>query len=139
MHMPRRPNKFIGEKVVLTAQLAAATDADSISYFKVVPAGRTFRLESAHVAVQAGIAENATNAILFSVKKDATIMASWNTDSDGAEPDNSIVADTPKAMTFSATDADLVAAGGAVIRAVADESGTMNPLFASIMITGTLY
>ncbi len=137
--MARRKNQFLGERIVLSVQHMAATDADAISLAYVVPSGRTFRLESAWYYSQAGIAENATNATELSVKKGSTIMASWNTDSDGAEPDNAIVADTPKALTLSATAANLVAAGGDVIRCTSDESGTFNPTFGSFVIEGVLY
>lgn len=137
--MARRKNQFLAERVFLSVQHAAATDADSISYAMVVPPGRTFRLERAYYCSQAGLAEDATDAINFKVTNGAVVMANFNTDSDGEALDDSLAADTPQALTLSSTDADLIAVAGDVIRCTADESGTTNPTFGTFLLEGTLY
>ena len=138
MSLFRRKESHASKKIIVNVTHPVAADADLIAHAFTVPAGRKFRLEKAYYYSQAGIAEDASNHFLISVKKGTTIMASWNTDSDGAEPDNSIVADTPKELTLSTTDTDLVADGGDIIRCHMDESGTTTTTPGNFVIEGRL-
>lgn len=131
--MPRRPNDLMSERVVLGPVDHAEVTGDTTVKLWKVPAGRKFRLDRALYINPTGLALDANNYFVVSVKKGSTIMASRSTETDA------IAADTPTALTLSATAADQVAAADDVISLVLDETGTATLPAGKLVLEGRLF
>lgn len=84
---------------------------------KLFTAKRKMRVESAELISREAVAGHASNHWTLAVKKGATTMASYTSDSDVAGQ-GTIAADTAKAFALSGTDADVVTAVDDVISLV---------------------
>lgn len=128
----RNPNEFLQELVVLSYDHAALTADTPVKLLKV-PAGKKFRLDKAEYINPTGLAQDAANYFAIEVKKDATVMASWSTLT-GAQ--GTIAADTFVDLVKSGTDANLVAAAGAIISVNFDETGVQTLPAGRIVVHG---
>jgi hypothetical protein len=108
------------EQITLTYDHAQVTADTTVKLYKV-PAGKKLRVVGVDYINPTGLAEDAANYFNIKVLKDATVMASWSTET-GQQ--GTIAADTFVALANSATDADLVAAAAAIIALFLDETGT---------------
>jgi hypothetical protein len=106
---------------VLVIEPHAAVTADSLARVMRIPPTRTFRLDRAEYYSSTGLAQDAANFFSIQVLKNATVAASWSTQT-GAQ--GTIAADTWVTLVNSATDANLVFAAGDVISLNLDETGT---------------
>lgn len=108
-------------RAALFAQEHAAVTADTLARLAQIPAGMKFRVDSVQYVNPTGLAQDAANYFVIELLKGATIAASWSTQT-GAQ--GSIAADTFVTLVKSATDADLVFAGGDVMSMNLNETGT---------------
>ena len=113
---------------------AEAADTDlNVKFWKVPRALRVTRVLYINVT---GLAEHATNAAIVALKKGATTVASWNTDSDLSGSDVSIPANTFIELNLTATDADRVFAAGDIMSLDIDESGTTTVPAGKVVVEG---
>lgn len=125
------------DSVTLNLAHAENTNAgDQKNFVYVVPAGRSFILDEAWYYNETGLAANASNNAVISVKKATTIMASIDTDSDNVGS-QSISAGTPTEMDYQ-SEAVRTATAGTAIYFHVTESGTTTVPAGSVVITGRL-
>jgi hypothetical protein len=122
------------EPITLTYDHAQAA-ADATTKLYKVPAGKQFRLTGVDYINPTGLVQDAANAFIVKVTKDGTVMASWSTIT-GAQ--GTIAANTFVALVNSVTDADLVAAAGAIIALFLDEQGDTTLPAGRVVIRGQL-
>ena len=130
--MPRRPNKTESERVQFSYDHAQLT-ADTVVKRWTVPAGRKFRLDRALIINPTGLAVSGTDFFNIKLKKGSTVMANRTTAS------QVLTADTFHELTYSATDADLVADAGDVISWDFDETGTATLPAGTVIFEGRLF
>lgn len=113
----------------------AQATVDATHKLDKVPAGFKFRLLSVDYINPTGLAQDAANYFNIKVLADAVVMANWSTLT-GAQ--GTIAANTFVALVNSGTDADLVAAAGAIIALFLDETGDTTLPAGRIVIRGLL-
>ena len=133
--MARRPE--ISEERLTFTVTHGSTTADATDKFWIVPAGRSFRVDSAKYINPTGLARDDSNFFEVAVKKGSTTMASLNT-GPVAGAGAAIAADTFTALTLSATEANQVAAADDVLSLVLDETGTATLPAGRIVVEGRL-
>lgn len=131
----RLPNDHRQEEYFLAYDHAQLTDDLTVKLDKI-PAGKRVRIDSVQYINPTGLAEDTTNVFALSLKNGSTVMASWSTDSDLLAADASIPADTFMSLTLSATDANLILAGGDVLSLFFDEGGSATLPPGRIVIRG---
>ena len=137
--MPRRPNHFEREYIVLPPiDHAALTATTTVKGWKV-PAGKSFQVTRVTYHNVTGLAEDPTNVFAGDLKNGATVIATlFNTDSDGAGT-NTLVADTTVEGVLSATAADAWLDAGEQLSLVLTEGGTATLPAGFAIVEGYLY
>jgi phage tail sheath gpL-like len=108
--------------------------ANATATYKLFTADRAMALDTVEYIPSASIAAHAANHWTLQILKNATVIASWSTDSDVADQ-GALTADTPVTLVNSTTAGDLEIAADDVISVKVVKGGTIAPLRAGI---GTL-
>lgn len=133
MPLPRLAAPELQEPFLLAFDHVQVTADTTIKLFKV-PDGKSLRIDGVDYVNPTGLAADASNHFNLKILKGAsTVMANWSTET-GQQGE--IAADTFVAMTLSATDANLVAAGADVISLFLDETGTQTLPAGRVVIRG---
>ena len=113
----------------------AQAAADATHKLDKIPAGYKWRLIGVDYINPTGLAQDAANYFNVKLLADAVVMANWSTLT-GAQ--GTIAANTFVALVNSATDAELVAAAGAIIALFLDETGDTTLPLGRIVARGLL-
>ncbi len=118
MAPPRRQNQFLQEFLQENYNNAESTVTRTD---KVIKLSRKFTLNRVTFVSAAGLAEDAGNYYVISIKNGSTVMASWSTQTgqEGDLPVNGFID-----LVLTATPADLTAAAGAELDFQLDLTGT---------------
>lgn len=120
MAEPLRPQTERQTIVLPFAHGAVTADTGPTKLF-AVPAGQTWRLKRVQYVNPTGLAQDAANYFVLSIKQSSALLAKWSTLT-GVE--GTLTADTFVEWTLSATDADLVLEPTDEIVLLLDETGT---------------
>ena len=134
--LPRDSADDLQQAVELAFDHAVATDADRTDKFWKCPAGKRLRVDSVQYINVTGLAEASANAALLSVNNGATVIASWDTDSDLSATDVSIPADAFIDFNMAADDEDRIVEEGDVLSFVINESGTTTVPAGRVIVHG---
>lgn len=105
--------------------------ATATATYKLFTADRAMSLDAAEYIPSGSIAAHASNHWTIQILKNATVMASWTTDSDQAGQ-GALTADTPVTLVKSSTAGDLVLAKDDVVSVKVVKGGTIAPLRAGL-------
>lgn len=134
--MPRRPDDIRAEKVFFPKEQASTAATLTLKVFKVPP-NKKFRLDSVHYNNVTGLAANAANFFVGTIKNGATVAATvFNTNSVGGA---AIAADTPTYGTLSGTDSARIFNAGDVLLFVATLTGTQTLPAGTLVLEGRFF